>query len=153
MLPGVLVNFSRGLLVRFVVSGVVGSLLIAGSRAFVRVNYGGPPPPPWPDLDSYGRYYLVSLCLTGLIATFYASGQSGRWHAKLCAPVAGCVVLAMVGNLFSWLFPRELVLLEKWEYCTIIVGTPLFALFLWSFPFMQDDKGDAERPPSGSPSA
>ncbi len=131
MLPGVLIHPSPGRFFRLAVGTVFGSLFIVGARAGIMVNYGGCPPPPWPDFGTFGPYYLVSLCLTGFLATFYLSGQTGHLLAKAVSPLIGCVVLAALGAIFLKSFPPNMMMMEKWEALTLMIGGPCFGLVVW----------------------
>ncbi len=131
MLPGLLVKPSLGRLFRFVVGTFFGSLIIWFARAMFLVKYAGGPPPPWPDLKTFGQPYLVTLCLAGLLATFYMSGQPGCWLAKVISPFIACAALWMLATFLYWIFPPQIMLLEKWEYLTILIGGPLFGVLLW----------------------
>ena len=150
MLPGLLLRPSFVRLFRFAVGTFFGSLIIA-CRPAICVNYNGVPPPPWPDFATFGRYYLVPLCLVGFLATFYLSGQRGHWLAKTLSPPFACVFLALLGTVFLKLFPPRLMVMEKWEYLTLVVGGPLFGLSVWGWLDIKTKERNAEQGDGGDP--
>lgn len=88
----------------------------------------------------------MALCLSGFVATFYISRQSGRWPAKTISPIVGAIAVGVIGIVFLRLFPPTIVLMERWEYLTLIFGGPLYGLLLWGPLGLGQERRDRDVP-------
>lgn len=133
--PGMRFRSSRA---RFAVAAfctLAGSLFFVGARAAYSVNDAGGPPPPWPDFDTFGMPTLMAavgcLCL-GIVCS---PGVPGRWWLKILSPLGAGVIVLGAAHFFQAIFiPREHVLLQSWEFATLLVGGPALCLLAW-LPF------------------
>ena len=93
------------------------------------------PPPPWPDFDTFGVPTLISAVACLYFGVLFLAGVPGRWWLKLLSPLGAGVIVLGAANLFQAILrPQEYVVLQQWEFATIVLGGPGLCLLAW-LPF------------------